>query len=74
MSFFNSIPTTVPGLSQLAAVNDKVLKPGLSVAQTAKGYMTTMRKDKKNNNQTHTIVIDRLSRRDTSKSDQSDPY
>ena len=72
MAYFDSIPTTIPGLSHLAVVNDKVLKPGLSVAQTAKGYVKTMKKDK-TPNQTHTIVIDTISRRETSKSDQSDP-
>ena len=72
MAFIDSIPTNIQGLSRLAAVNDKVLKPGLSVAQTAKGYVNTMRKDK-TQNQTHTIVIDTLSRRETSASDRSDP-
>lgn len=72
MACFDLIPANIPGLSYLVVVNDKVLKPGLSVAQTAKGYVNTMRKDK-TLNQTHTIVIDTLSRRETSKSDHSDP-
>ena len=67
-----AIPTDIPLLQQLSAVNDKILKPGLSVAQTAKGYVETMKKDK-HQNQTHTIVIDTLSRRETNKSDRSDP-
>ncbi len=72
MAFFDQIPTNIPGLGHLTAVNDKVLKPGLSVAQTAKGYVNTMRKDK-TQNQTHTIVIGSLSRKETSNSDRSDP-
>lgn len=67
MAFISQIPTQVPGLNHLAAVNDKLLKPGLSVVQTAKGYVDTMRKEKPEPvNQTHTIIIDRLPRRDTS--------
>ena len=60
MAFINNIPTNIPGLTHLAAVNDKVLKPGLGVAQTAKGYCSTIKKDKPKD-QTQHIVIETIS-------------
>jgi hypothetical protein len=75
MAFVNKIPDQVPGLSHLKVVNDNVLKPGLSVVQTAKGYVDAMKKDKKpeNHNTTHTIVIDTLSKKDR-KSTHYEPF
>lgn len=72
MAFINHIPDQVPGLSHLKVVNDNVLKPGLSVVQTAKSYIDTMKKDKQSENATHTIPIDTISKNDR-KSTHYDP-
>jgi hypothetical protein len=75
MAFVNRIPDQVRGLSRLKVVNDDVLKPGLSIVQTAKGYVDAMKKDKKpeNHNTMHTIVIHTLSKKDR-KSTHYEPF
>jgi hypothetical protein len=74
MAFINDIPTSVPGLDHLVTVNNKVLKPGLSVAQTARGYVKTMKKDKNEDQvQTHRIIIDTIPRQHPTNLNRGDP-
>jgi hypothetical protein len=74
MAFINDIPTSVPGLDHLVTVNNKVLKPGLGVAQTARGYVNTIKKDKKQEQvQTHRIIIDTIPRQHPANLNRGDP-
>jgi hypothetical protein len=66
MAFVNNIHDQVSGLSHSKVVDYNVLKPGLSVVRTAKGYVDAMKKDKnpENHRTKHTIVIDTSSKKD----------
>lgn len=64
-SFIDRIPTQVPGLDKFSTINDKILDPALGILKTAKEYARTMRSEKKEN-PTNKVVLDTISRRETS--------